>query len=99
MGLPTLGQMDKNTQITLLYEINGLDCDYYAIAYGEQTAYVPKANVVFFDGTPPPAESIAVGEATNNENSMWRLAYLALGSAAICILIDTLVLRKKNKDD
>ena len=99
MGLPTLGQMDKNTQITLLYEINGLDCDYYAIAYGEQTAYVPKANVVFFDGTPPPAESIAVGEVTDNENSMWRLAYLALGSAAICILIDTLVLRKKNKDD
>ena len=99
MGLPTLGQMEKNTQVTLLYEINGLDCDYYAVAYGEQTAYVPKTNVLFFDGTPPIEQSIAVGKITNNENTMQRLAYLVLGSAAICILIDTLVLRKKNKDD
>lgn len=99
MALPTLGQMDKNTQVTLLREVNGLDCDYYAVAYGEQVAYIPKANVLFFDGTPPTVETVTAGDVKNEENSMWRLAYLVLGSAAICILIDTLVLRKKNKDD
>jgi hypothetical protein len=99
MGLPTLGQMDKNTQVTLLYEVNGLDCEYYAVAYGEQTAFVPKANVLFFDGTPPVTESVTIGDASKNESAMWRLAYLILGSAAICILIDTLILRKKNKND
>ena len=99
MGLLAFGQMEKNTQVTLLYEVQGLDCEYYAVAYGEQTVFVPKANLVFFDGTPPPTETIAVGSIENNKDLMWRFAYLALGSAAICILIDTLVLRKKNKND
>ena len=96
MGLLAFGQMEKNTQVTLLYKVTGLDCDYYAIAYGEQTVFVPTTNLVFFDGTPPPTETIAVGSIEKDEDLIWRLAYFALGSMAICILIDTLVLRKKD---
>ena len=99
MGLPALGEFEKNTQVTLVGELKGLDCEYYIVAYGEQTAYVPKSHVVFFDGTPPITESITVGNPEKNEDAMWRLAYLILGSAAICILVDTLVLRKKDNDE
>lgn len=98
MGLPALGELDKNTQVTIIGEVNGLDCDYYAISYNEQTAYVPKSHLIFFDGTPPTVESITLGDTSGTKKDMWRLAYLLLGSAAICILLDTLILRKKEDD-
>ena len=99
MGLPSLGEIAKNTQVTILGEVNGLDCEYYAIAYNEQTAYIPKSHFVFFDGTPPTEEEITLGDAQGKTGEMWRLTYLLLGSVAICILVDTLILRKKDSDE
>ena len=99
MGLPTLGEMEKNAEIAIVGELNGLDCDYYAVAYGEQTAYIPKSHVTLFNGAPPVTETITEGDPDVNKNAIWRLAYLMLGSAAICILIDVLILRKKDKEE
>lgn len=99
VGLPTLGEIEKNAQVAIVGELNGLDCEYYTVAYGETTAYIPKSHVLFFDGTPPTTETVNVGDTSSTENEMWRLAYLLLGSAAICVLVDVLILRKKPEDD
>ena len=99
MGLPSLGQLSKNEKVTVLGELTGLDCTYYAVAYGEQTAYIPASHIVFFDGTPPTTEEITIGDAQTNEDATWRLTYILLGTAAICILVDTLILRKKDEND
>ena len=99
MDLPFLDDIEKNTSISIVGELNGLDCEYYAIAYGEQTAYIPKSHVVFFNGTPPTTQEVTIGDPQTNEDATLRLAYLLLGSVAICILVDTLILRKKNEND
>ena len=95
MYLTQVGEFTKNEQVTLLGEVNGTDCSYYAVAYGEKTVYIPKSHVNFFDGTPPTAETVIVGDTEDNVEDIWRLAYLVLGCAAICILVDVLILRKK----
>lgn len=99
MGLPALGELEKSTKVALVGELNGMDCDYYAVVYGEQTAYIPKSHVNLFNGAPPASETVTVGESKVEKRAIWRLAYLVLGSAAICILVDALILRKKNKDE
>ncbi|MBQ9728457.1 MAG: hypothetical protein IJV85_02560 [Clostridia bacterium] len=94
--------LKRGTQITLLGEINELDYPYYLVKYvdetgAEKTGYVPQAYVSDHDGTPPQTEVHTYGKE-NRSLEVWRLFYLLLGTLAICVLVDCLILRKR-KDD
>ena len=96
--------MEKNRSVRLVGEINQLDYDYYKIEIEDEagnllTGFIPKSYVTFFDGSPKPSETHSYGEQTPNEDSIWRLTYLLLGAAAICVLIDLLILKRKPKDE
>lgn len=90
----------KNAQITLLGEIVGLDYDYYCVEYAisdteKAVGYVPKAYVTDKDCTPPTAENKEYGAFEADTDSTRRLLFLLLGTAAICILFDLLIIRLK----
>ena len=97
------GELARGTQVKVLGEIKELDHAYFHVSYesesGEiKTGYIPQAFVTDFSGLPQTSETIEVGE-TENDDAVFRLAYLLLGFAAICILTDYLFLRKKKGDD
>ena len=97
------GELNRGAMVTVLGEINELDHAYFHVSYetenGEiKTGYIPQAFVTDFSGLPPISETIEVGE-TENDDSVWRLAYILLGFAVICILTDYLLLRKKKGGD
>ena len=101
--LLTAGELPRDGKITLLGEIRELDHAYFHVAYetenGEiREGYVPQAYVTLFDGSPKESELYVVGETESNLDGVWRMAYLLLGFAAICILVDYLILRR-NKDE
>lgn len=91
--------LTKNQAIRLIGEINDLDYSYYKVEIrqenGElQTGFIPKPYVTLFDGTPKESETQTYGESRPSGDSLWRLTYLLLGTAAICILLDLLILRR-----
>ena len=97
------GELARGAAVTVLGEIDELDHAYYHVAFetenGEmQTGYIPQAFVTDFHGLPPQSETIEAG-TTESDDSVWRFAYLLLGFAAICILTDYLILRKKKGGD
>lgn len=98
------GELERGACVTVLGEINKLDHAYFHVALesenGEiKTGYIPQAFVTDFSGLPPKSETIEVGETKSDLDSVGRLAYLLLGFAAICILTDYLLLRKKKGGD
>ena len=98
------GGMEKNAAVRLVGEVNQLDYDYYKIEIEDEagnllTGFIPKSYVTFFDGSPKPSETHTYGEQSPNEESIWRLTYLLLGAAAICVLLDLLILQRKPKDE
>ena len=97
------GELARGAQVKVLGEITELDHAYFHVSYenesGEiKTGYIPQAFVTDFNGLPQMSETIEVGKA-ENDDSIFRLAYLLLGFAAICILTDYLFLRKKKGGD
>ena len=103
-NLLTLAQAKRDETVRVVGEIGLLNYTYYEIVYttatGEVRGYIPKNYVTKFDGTPPKVQSMTLGETLPNDDSVWRLAYILLGSGAICILVDFLLLKhKKNEDD
>lgn len=98
------GELERGATVTVLGEIEKLDHAYYHVSYqtenGEmKTGYIPQAFVTDFSGLPPKSETIEAGETESDLDSVWRLAYLLLGFAAICILTDYLLLKKKKGGD
>lgn len=97
-SLLTVQDLQKNTQVTILGELNRLDYDYYYVSIttedGEITGYLPKAYVSDFDGSTPNAETVVFGDTLDESHSVERLIFLLLGAAAICILLDYLLIRK-----
>lgn len=97
-SLLTVQELQKNSQVKILGEINRLDYDYYYVSVetedGETTGYLPKAYVSDFDGSTPNAETVIFGNTVDESNSVGRLIYLLLGAAAICILFDYLLIKK-----
>ncbi len=98
-SLLTVTGLTKNQAITLVGEVNDLDYSYYKIRFtdengNEQTGFIPKSYATLFDGEPKPTETTVVGNATPNTDSLGRLLFLLLGTAAICILLDLLILHK-----
>ena len=93
----------KNQTVRIIGEINDLDYSYYKIEIestdGETlTGFIPKPYVTFFDGTPKPSETQSYGTVERNQDSLWRMVYLLLGTAAICILLDLLILHRPNDE-
>ena len=98
------GELERGAMVTVLGEIKELDHAYFHVAFesenGEiKTGYIPQAFVNDFSGLPPASETIEKGETESDLDSVGRLAYLLLGFAAICILTDYLLLRKKKGGD
>ncbi len=98
MGLSTQGQIARGEEITLLGEVNGLDYPYYKIRYGEQVGYIPKAYALDFEGGSSTLTQTTAGDTENDRDGVWRMAYILLGAAAIGVLVDFLILQKKNQD-
>ncbi|MBQ8320346.1 MAG: hypothetical protein IJX81_05645 [Clostridia bacterium] len=98
--LLTNGNAEKNQALTVLGEVTELDYDYYLVSYetesGERkTGYVPIAYTTNFNGAPPTSEDTVYGEREAALDSVYRMTYLLLGTAAIALLVDYLILRKK----
>ena len=96
-------ELTKNQKVTLIGEINDLDYSYYRIVYAdengaEQTGFIPKTYVTLFNGEPLSSESTTYGEQSPNEDELWRLTFLLLGAASICILTDLLIFHRSKED-
>ncbi|MBQ8684989.1 MAG: hypothetical protein IJ514_02310 [Clostridia bacterium] len=94
--------LPRNAEIKLLGEVNKLDHEYYHVSYTdengvEKTGYVPKSYASTIDAAPPESETVVYGDTESDTDSVWRLAYLVLGFALVCILADYLILRKKKQ--
>ncbi len=98
LELPTLTEIPRGEEVTLLGEVNGLDCDYYEVRYGEQVGYLPKGYILDFANNAESPTQTVVGLEKENKDGVWRMVYILLGAAAIGILVDFLILRKKNND-
>ena len=99
--LLTVTRLQRNATVYVLGEVNKLDNEYYHISYTDETGtkktgYVPKSYASEIDGATPESEEITYGAKKSNGDAVWRLAYLILGFALVCILVDYLILRKKN---
>ncbi len=98
LGLATMSQQTKGAELVLLGEVQGLDIPYYAVKQGENVGYIPQSYVTPFHPNPTPAETVTLGSTKKEKDSIWRFAYILLGTAAIGILADFLILRKKSDD-
>ena len=99
-----MAKLPQGAQVTVLGEVNNLDYSYYHIEYVDENGnvlkgYVPQSYVAPCSGETDKAETLVYGELEESKDSVWRLTYLILGTAVICILFDCLILRKKRKDD
>lgn len=95
--------LPRGAQVTLLGEIAQLDHTYYHVAYTDtdgntKTGYIPKSYASLVDASPKDSVTTQIGKQESNRDSVWRLTYILLGFAAVCILVAFLILRKK-KDD
>jgi len=99
----TVLKLASNSKVDIVGEIDKLDHAYYEIVYtdGENryTGFVPKVYVSEFNGTPTPPTHTILGSTNDNSDGIWRLVYLLLGAGAICILLDYLILKKRDKDE
>lgn len=103
-SLLTVSRLSADTKVTLLGEIDKLDHPYYHVEFTDengtlQTGFIPKAYVTEFSGKPPQATEVTYGELSDNNDDMFRLAYMLLGAGVICILVDLLILRKRKDED
>lgn len=100
-SLLTVSELTKSAEVTVLGEVR-FDYDYYRVsvktADGEITGYIPKPYVNDFDGSPQAPQNKVLGDESTDD-AIARLAFLLLGLAAVCILVDFLLLRKKPDED
>ncbi len=101
--LLTRARLPRGANVKLLGEIRQLDHDYYLICYTSQdgsvqTGFIPQSYATLFNGSPVQPEENGYGETESDTDSVWRMAYLLLGFSIIAILVNFLILRKKNDD-
>ena len=101
--LPTLADLPQGAQVSVLGEINNLDYSYYLVEYADAdgnvlSGYVPQAYVAPFSGEINESENLICGDTEESKDSIWRLAYLLLGTGVICILFDWMLLRKRKAE-
>ena len=98
--LLTAARLERGAEIVLLGEIGELDHEYYFISYKtatgeEKTGYVPQSYATPFNASPSQTEESGHGSEESNADAVWRMTYLLLGLAAIGVLVDFLLLRKR----
>lgn len=93
--LLTVREVPRGGEVTLLGEITKLDHEYYHVAYGENTGYIPKSYLSEISASPVQTEEVIYGELQDNSDAIFRVIYIILGFAIVCILVDFLLLRKK----
>lgn len=101
--LLTVDALPRGGQVTLLGEVNGLDNDYYLVSYTNENGetmqgYLPQSYAALYDAVTSPTTQTTVGETEKDADSVMRLIYLLLGFLVICILVDFLLLRKKEEE-
>ena len=101
-NLPSVVEnVDKDQEIELLSELS-LEKTYYLVRLqtqeGTKTGYIPSVYVSLFNGEPPESENRVYGDTDSNADSVWRFWYILLGTGAICILVDFLLLRNHKED-
>lgn len=94
----------KGTKVRFIGEVNDLDYSYYKVIIldengNQQIGFIPKPYTTLFDSTPKETTTTTYGEATPDTDSISRLIFLLLGTAAIGVLIDLLLLRKRPQED
>ena len=101
--LLTACSLPRNTKVTLLGEIGGLDHEYYQVSYeqdGEtKIGFIPKTYALPYDPLSQISERDEIGKSNSDVDAIWRFAYIALGLGAIAILVDFLILRKREDDE
>ena len=103
-GLLQVTTIAKGTKVRLIGEVNDLDYSYYKVVVldengTEQVGFIPKPYTTLFDSSPKDTETETYGEASPDKDSVARMLFLLLGTAAIGILIDLLILRKRPQDE
>ena len=101
--LLTIASLPKNAEVKVLGRADTPDYGYYRIAWTdengtEKTGFVPLSYLTPFDGSPIPPESENYGGKGADTDSVWRLAFLLLGCASIGVLVDFLIIKRKDKD-
>lgn len=98
----TASQLPRDCMVTLLGEIGGLDHEYYQVAYQQngvtKTGFIPKTYVLPYNPLEEKSESTEIGTADSNTDAIWRFAYILLGLSAIAVLVDFLILRKRDEE-
>ncbi len=97
--LLTVQKLPRNAKVTVKGEIKQLDHEYYEISYGEYTGFVPKSFVSKISAAPPQSTTEIYGNTESNDDGVFRLAYIVLGSAVVGILVDYLLLKNKRKEE
>ncbi len=93
-----LGEIERNAPLHIVGAIESVDGKYYAVKIGEKVGYIPQTHARLFEGVAPSPSQEVFGDVDSDKDAVWRLTYLLLGSVAICVLADYLILRKKNDD-
>ena len=98
--LLTADVLPRGAQVEILGELS-LDHEYFEVRYqtadGTKTGYIPRSFVAETNGKPPQAETKVLGTEESNRDALFRLIYILLGLAAIAVLANYLLLRKKEK--
>ena len=99
--LLTVSALSKGAEVSILGEVK-FDYEYYRVSIktdeSELTGYIPKSYVNEFNGAPKTPQNKVIGNE-NTDDAVARLIFIVLGLAAIGILIDFLLLRKKSDDE
>ncbi len=100
--LLTTASLPRHTEVVLLGEIGGLDHEYYQISYTEngvaKTGFIPKSYTLSYNPLAEKSEESEIGKSNSNVDAIWRFTYILLGLGAICILVDFLILKKRDED-
>lgn len=102
-SLLTVRDLSRGASVTLLGEVNGASYAYYRVAVEENgqryVGYLPQSFVTLFNPSAPNTLVGSYGTTDADADGVWRLAYILLGFAVICILTDYLLLRTPKRDE
>ncbi len=100
--LLTATALPRGGEVKLLGEIGGLDHEYYKVSYlengAEKIGFIPKTYALSYNPLAEKSEASEIGKTDGNTDGVWRLVYILLGLGAICILVDFLILRRREDD-
>ena len=99
-----LSTLPRGTEVELMGEVIELDYAYYQVQFVNENGdtlvgFIPKNYVTLFNGSTPSPEQVLVGVNEADTDAVWRCAFLVLGFGSIILLVDFLLLRKRNESE